>query len=204
LIRELGGVGQEIMRRKSPVLQSLLFDISTQYGQRLGRNLIRDALAGEDITKLSNEEIAKKVLEYRKASIRKYFPGRNEAFYESLSKQFTRFESVYAKAFEDEKAKLAEAQKGKELIKEQAKVAAQANVGVAQLNAELGKTEELASKQAEIVAASMPETPAETPKPGITAGGKAVTDTVPSNSFGNIPVGVDDLAVAMMQWGLIW
>ena len=74
LVNRLEKSGININKR-SQAIQEMLHSIGTQYGERLGSQMVKEALAEVDTEQMSDAELINQVQTHRGESVEKYFPS---------------------------------------------------------------------------------------------------------------------------------
>ena len=77
LLKQLDKMGIDLENR-SPAIQDAIWSTSVQYPPRLAKSIFKDSLAGQDINKLTDAEIIKKVYDYKHANVHKHFDGSSK------------------------------------------------------------------------------------------------------------------------------
>jgi len=84
---EKSGVG---LQDRSKAVQEMLYSVGTQYGERLGQQIVQESLQGEDLESLSDKEIVQRVQKHRGDTVDRYFPSSSPGVRQSVQKRAER------------------------------------------------------------------------------------------------------------------
>ena len=88
---------------RSRAMQELIYSVATQYGASgTGKKFISEALGGVDLSKVSDEEIIRRIQDYRAATVHKFFKSSSSDVKAGVAKRAGQEKAVLLKMLEGE------------------------------------------------------------------------------------------------------